>query len=146
MHTATTTTCTVGIDAGLKITNGTTRKRPVTTVVIRRPRMLEMVAELWGEELSALPRAPCASTPLVRQRLDSLQYLKSRRSLWIQCDTGSARDRGGRSSLKSLVSYISGNVRSVRALAAFSSSNREHLSMAMMLLKADRASSEYSGK
>ncbi|KAI7777647.1 TPR-like protein [Diaporthe eres] len=120
MHKATTTNCPVEVDAGLNTTNGTTRKRPVMIVVIRRPRR---------------PRVPCASTPLAPHRLDSFQYRKSRSSLWIQCETGSARDRGGRSSLKSLVSYISGNDEGHEELGSL-----EELECVQLLLKTARIS------
>lgn len=146
MLTTTTTSCILEGELGLSMASGTTRNRPVKSVVTSRPRKLAMVAEFWCDKLSALARTTCASTPFAPHRLQSRQYRNSRSSLCIQCVIGSARDRGGRSGLKSLVSYISGNVRSVRALAAFSSSNSEHRSMVMRLLKASSASSAYSVK
>lgn len=47
MHTATTTSCTVDVDWGPNTTSGTTRKTPVMSVVIKRPRKLEREAEFW---------------------------------------------------------------------------------------------------
>ena len=135
MQIETTANWTTLLDWYDKKDNGTRRNSMLIAAIMMRPVASAIKTVFWYDRpllRAKVPHISLSVWPLwdIRQKRNARKYRWSRR--W----NGSCRDRGPRSTLTSLVLYISYKLRSFCRLHCLSSSNKENVSIDMTVLKA----------